>query len=69
MRRFLHAKIHKATVTQADVSYVGSITIDRRLCELIGSLEGEKVLVTATRAAGGSKLTLSTARRIRASFV
>lgn len=52
MRWFLHAKIHKATVTQADVSYVGSITIDRRLCELVGLLEGEKVLVTSNTRGG-----------------
>lgn len=54
MRWFLHAKIHKATVTQADVSYVGSITIDRDLCEKCGLLEGEKVLVTSNT--GGGRL-------------
>lgn len=52
MRWFLHAKIHKATVTQADVTYVGSITIDRELCERCGLLEGEKVLVTSNTAGG-----------------
>lgn len=54
MRWFLHAKIHKATVTQADVNYVGSITIDRDLCDRIGLLEGEKVLVTSNT--GGGRL-------------
>lgn len=52
MRWFLHAKIHKATVTQADVNYVGSITIDRDLCEKIDLLEGEKVLVTSNTSGG-----------------
>jgi aspartate 1-decarboxylase len=52
MRWFLHAKIHKATVTQADVDYVGSITIDRELCEKCGLLEGEKVLVTSNTSGG-----------------
>lgn len=52
MRWFLHGKIHKATVTQADVSYVGSITIDRDLCDKIGLLEGEKVLVTSNTSGG-----------------
>lgn len=54
MRWFLHAKIHKATVTQADVAYIGSITIDRELCEKCGLLEGEKVLVTSNT--GGGRL-------------
>lgn len=52
MRWFLHAKIHKATVTQADLDYVGSITIDRDLCERCGLLEGEKVLVTSNTMGG-----------------
>lgn len=54
MRWFLHAKIHKATVTQADVNYIGSITIDRDLCEKVGLLEGEKVLITSNT--GGGRL-------------
>lgn len=54
MRWFLHAKIHKATVTQADINYVGSITIDRDLCDRIGLLEGERVLVTSNT--GGGRL-------------
>jgi len=47
MRWFLRSKIHKATVTEADVSYVGSITIDENLIEKVGLLPGEKVLVTS----------------------
>jgi aspartate 1-decarboxylase len=34
-RKFLTGKIHRATVTSADVSYVGSITIDRDLMEAV----------------------------------
>ena len=52
MRWFLHGKIHKATVTQADVNYIGSITIDRDLCERTGILEGERVLITSNTAGG-----------------
>lgn len=52
MRWFLHAKIHKATVTQADIAYIGSITIDKELCDLCGLLEGEKVLVTSNSRGG-----------------
>jgi len=47
MRCFLHAKIHKATVTQADPDYIGSITIDEDLIDKAGLLPGEKVLVVS----------------------
>ena len=36
MRLVLRSKIHKATVTEANVDYVGSITIDRDLIEKSG---------------------------------
>ena len=39
----LKAKIHRAVVTQADLDYVGSITIDSRLLHEAGILEYEKV--------------------------
>ncbi|OGF24791.1 aspartate 1-decarboxylase [Candidatus Falkowbacteria bacterium RIFOXYB2_FULL_34_18] len=45
MRIFLRAKIHKAIVTEADVGYIGSITIDEDLMEKANISEGEKVLV------------------------
>ncbi|MEZ6005765.1 MAG: aspartate 1-decarboxylase [Planctomycetota bacterium] len=45
MRQFLRAKIHKATVTQADLEYIGSITIDNDLLERVGIEEYERVLV------------------------
>lgn len=41
----LKSKIHRATVTQADLNYVGSITIDEKLLEASGIIEYEKVLV------------------------
>lgn len=44
-RWFLHAKIHEAKVTQAEIDYVGSITIDPLLLRKTGLHEGEKVLV------------------------
>ncbi|MGI9308929.1 MAG: aspartate 1-decarboxylase [Gammaproteobacteria bacterium] len=47
MRSVLRAKIHKATVTQADPDYVGSITIDRDLTEKVGLWANEKVLVAS----------------------
>jgi aspartate 1-decarboxylase len=39
------AKIHRATVTQAELYYEGSITVDRELLELSGILPYEKVHV------------------------
>ena len=41
----LIGKIHRATVTEANVDYVGSITIDRGLFEAAGLLEYQKVQV------------------------
>lgn len=39
------SKIHRATVTEADLNYVGSITVDSALLEAAGILPGEKVQV------------------------
>ena len=47
MRWQMRSKIHKATVTQADLDYVGSITIDTDLLDAVGLWEGEKVLVVS----------------------
>lgn len=47
MRWFLNSKIHKATVTEANLDYVGSITIDQELLEKVDLKEGEKVLVVS----------------------
>jgi aspartate 1-decarboxylase len=38
-------KLHRATVTQADLNYVGSVTIDAELLEKSGILPGEKVQI------------------------
>jgi aspartate 1-decarboxylase len=47
MRSLLRSKIHLATVTEANVDYVGSITIDRDLIDAVGLWIGEKVLVVS----------------------
>ena len=39
------AKIHRATVTEANLNYVGSITIDKLLLEASGILPGERVQI------------------------
>ena len=41
----LKSKIHRATVTEADINYVGSITIDEALMEASNIIEYEKVHV------------------------
>lgn len=41
----LKGKIHRATVTQAELNYMGSITIDKTLMESSGILENEKVQI------------------------
>lgn len=40
-----HGKIHRATVTEANLEYMGSITIDSQLLELSGILPGERVQI------------------------
>jgi len=45
LRHLLTSKIHRATVTEADLHYVGSITIDADLLDAARLIEGEKVLV------------------------
>ena len=45
MRWVLRSKIHKATVTEANLDYIGSITIDEDLIDRAGLWPGERVLV------------------------
>jgi aspartate 1-decarboxylase len=45
LRTMMTSKIHRATVTQADLHYVGSVTVDRDLMDAAGLLEGEKVAI------------------------
>ena len=41
----LKGKIHRATVTQAELNYVGSITVDTELLEAAGIMEYEYVQI------------------------
>ena len=43
LREFLDSKIHRATVTDANLEYVGSITIDETLINAAGMREWQKV--------------------------
>lgn len=45
MRVMLKSKIHRATVTQADLHYVGSIAVDSALMEAADLIEGEQVVI------------------------
>lgn len=55
MRSMMVSKIHRATVTQADLHYVGSITVDARLLTAADLLEGQQVDVVDIT--NGSRLT------------
>jgi aspartate 1-decarboxylase len=45
MRIMMKSKIHRATVTQADLNYVGSVTLDSALMDAADLLEGEQVAI------------------------
>ena len=45
MRIMMKSKIHRATVTQADLHYVGSVTIDADLLDAADLVEGEQVAI------------------------
>lgn len=54
MRVMLHGKIHRATVTEADLHYVGSLTVDAGLLRAADILPDEQVLVV--NLANGARL-------------
>lgn len=54
-RNFMRAKIHRATVTDANVDYIGSITLDPRLMKAVGLLPLEQVDVL--NVSNGTRLT------------
>lgn len=54
LRTMFHAKIHRATVTQADLHYVGSVTVDQDLLDAAQILPGE--LVSIVDVTNGARL-------------
>ncbi len=54
LRQMLKSKIHRATVTEADVNYIGSITIDSDLLERVDLVPNE--LVHVWNATNGQRL-------------
>lgn len=61
------SKIHRATVTQADLNYVGSITIDEKLMEAANLAEGERVQIVNNN--NGARLETYTIKGERGSGV
>ena len=55
LRTFMRSKIHRATVTDANVDYIGSITLDPKLMRAAGLLPMEQVDVLNT--SNGTRLT------------
>ena len=41
----MNSKIHRAVVTEADLNYIGSVTIDRDIMDAVGLLANEKVAI------------------------
>lgn len=41
----MRSKIHKATVTEADLNYIGSLTVDEDLMDKVGMWPGEKIMI------------------------
>ncbi|NLA89581.1 MAG: aspartate 1-decarboxylase [Alcaligenaceae bacterium] len=45
MRIMMNSKIHRAVVTEANLNYIGSVTIDRDIMDAVGLLANEKVAI------------------------
>lgn len=43
--QLMKSKIHRVTVTEANLNYIGSITLDSKLMEAAGIVEGERVFI------------------------
>jgi len=54
MLNMFKGKIHRATITEANLNYVGSITIDRELMDQAGIIAGERVQIVDNN--NGSRL-------------
>jgi len=65
LREMMSGKLHRATVTEADLNYVGSITIDEDLLAAVGILENEKVQVVNNN--NGARLETYTIAGVRGS--
>ena len=66
-RTVVNGKIHRATVTEADLDYVGSITVDHDLLDAAGLFPGE--LVQVVDVTNGERLSTYTIAGVRGSGV
>ena len=57
-KTMMNGKIHRATVTQADLNYVGSITIDEDIMDAVGIEANEKVAIVNNNTVHALKHTL-----------
>lgn len=67
-RTMLGGKIHRATVTEADLNYVGSITVDQDLLDAAGICVNEKVAIVNNNNGERLEPTPSPANAAAASF-
>ncbi|MGX9133856.1 aspartate 1-decarboxylase [Rummeliibacillus sp. JY-2-4R] len=67
LKMMMTSKLHRATVTQADLNYVGSITIDADLLDSVGILPNEKVQIVNNN--NGARFETYTIAGIRGSGV
>ena len=67
LRTMMKSKIHRATVTQADLHYVGSVTVDEDLLDAVDLLPGE--LVHIVDVTNGARLETYTIKGERGSGV
>ncbi len=65
--QILKSKIHRATITQAELNYVGSITIDEALMDAANLIEHEKVQVVNVN--NGERLETYVIKGVRGSGV
>lgn len=63
--QILKSKIHNAFVTEANIEYIGSITIDENLMDAVGIVEGEQVHVVNHR--NGERLITYVIKGVRGS--
>jgi aspartate 1-decarboxylase len=66
-RTMMNGKIHRATVTEANLNYVGSITIDEDLLDAVGMVANEKVQIVNNN--NGARLETYTIPGVRGSGV
>ena len=68
-RTMMNGKIHRATVTESNLEYVGSITIDANILEAVGMVPMRRYRWSTTIMGLDLKHTLLKVKKVRVSFV